>query len=201
MDLMPFGIRSVIDLLSKAMECGVGGLRTDSDAYYYTAWVSYRSLEGALKQFSTRFNYVMLYPHRIVLDRVVLETALRKEGMEKVISFVQSAEEHFNEGKYVEFCAMSRNALQETIKNLCLVLDGAEHGFSENLKRLNEICYIKSTIVKQAKEFGGSLSACGSHPPEETLSDEEAKFLLDSLYGFLGVFLLRLSSFKKKKGN
>jgi hypothetical protein len=94
---------------------------------------------------------------------------------------------------------MSRNAVQEITKSICLGLFGEEHGYSENLKRLEESGYLRGTIVKQAKEFGGSLSACGSHPPTEDLSPDEAKFLLDSLYSFLGLLALRLSSFKEKR--
>ncbi len=193
---LPLGIRSVIELLTKAGECRFSELKVNSDEYYYTALTSYRSLESALRQFLSRLNYVMLYPHRIVLDRVVLETVLKREGMDRVAFYVQSAEEHFNNGKYIEFCSMARNSLEETVKTVCLILDGSEHGYPNNLKRLEEIGYIKSTIVKQAKEFGGSLSACGSHPPAESLTSDEAKFLLDSLYSFLGLFSLRLSSFR-----
>lgn len=193
---LPLGIKSVIELLTKAAECRFSGLIVNSDEYYYTALASYRSLESASMQFLSRLNYVMLYPHRILLDRVILETVLKREGMERIASYVQSAEEHFNNGKYVEFCAMARNSLEETIKTVCLILDGNEHGYPNNLRRLEEIGYIKSTIAKQAKEFGGSLSACGSHPSTKCLSSDEAKFLLDSLYSFLGLFSLRLSSFR-----
>lgn len=197
-DFLPLGIKSVLELLTKATECRINGYRVNSDEYYYTAWVSYRSLESALKQFLIRLDYVIMYPHRIILDRMILETILRKNGLDSVITYLQSAEQYFNEKKYVEFCAISRNALQETIKNICLLLFGDEHGYPENLKRLEEIGFIRGTIVKQAKEFGGSLSAYGSHPPTDKLSPDEAKFLLDSLYSFLGLFALQLVTFKNK---
>jgi hypothetical protein len=138
-----------------------------------------------------------MYPHRLVLDRVVLKAVLRREGMDSVIFYIQSSEQHFNEKKYVEFCAMARNTLQETVKNICLVVFGSDHGFSDNLRALENSGYLRSTISKQAKEFGGSLSAFGSHPPTESLSPDEAKFLLDSLYSIVGLLALRLTTFKK----
>ena len=196
---VPKGIRSVIALLTKAVETRINYEVVHSDEYYYTAWISLRLIEAPLKQFLARLSYVLMYPHRIVLDRIVLETVLKREGMDNVINYLQSAEQHFNEKKYIEFCAMSRNALEEVVKTICLVLDGAEHGYPNNIKRLEQMNYIRGTIAKQAKEFGGSLSSCGSHPPQETLSIDEAKFLLDSLYSFLGLFALRLSNFKKLK--
>lgn len=193
---LPFGIKSVIDLLVKTVENMEAGARLRSDEHFLTARVAYFALKVALTQFLTRFDYVMMYPHRIVLDRAILETGLRKHGMDNIVGYVQSAEEHFNNQKYVEFCAMSRNALQDTVKAICLSIDGEEHGFPNNCNKLEEIGFLRSTIMKQMKEFSGSLSACGSHPPEKRLLVEEAKFLLDSLYGFLGLLTLRLSTFQ-----
>jgi hypothetical protein len=94
---LPKGINSVIELLSSAMDCRINMSKVKSDEYYYTAWLSYRFLESSLMRFLVRLSYVMMYPHRIVLDRVVLETVLKKEGMDSVIFYVQSAEQHFNE--------------------------------------------------------------------------------------------------------
>lgn len=196
---MPFGIMSVSDLLTKAMEFRIMRRTVKSDECFYTAWLTFRFLEAALKQFTTRLNYVMLYPHRIVLDRVIMETILKKNGMDKVVAYVSSAEEHFNNKKYVDFCAMSRNALEETVRTICLLLGGSDHGYALNLKHLEDIGFIRSTIFKQTKEFGGTLSSCGSHPPSKGTSDIEAKFLLDSLYGILGFLVMRYSSFEATK--
>jgi len=196
---LPFGIKSVIDLLAKAAEDMETGADVRSDEHFFTAKIVYCALKFTLTQFLTRFNYVMMYPHRIVLDRVVLETGLRKHGMDSIVGYVQSSEEYFNKQKYIEFCAMSRNALHETVKNICLIIDGEEHGFANNYGRLEDAGFLKSTIMKQMKEFSGSLSASGSHPPEKELLVEEAKFLLDSMYGFLGLLILRLSTFQDQK--
>lgn len=197
-DKLPLGISRVIDLLVRAVEALESGHRVSSDEFYCTAKVSFGALRPALTRFLTRFGYVMMYPHRIVLDRMVLETGLKKHGMERVVGYVQSAEESFNHQKYVEFCAISRNALHEAVKNVCLIVDGVEKGFPNNCRRLKEIGFLRGTIIKQMKEFSGSLSAGGSHPPKGKMSDDEAKFLLESLYGFLGLVVLRLSSFRQK---
>lgn len=196
---MPSGIRNVIDLLTRAYEYREASWHVTSDSCYYTARISFCALRPALTHLLTRFNYVMMYPHRIVADRIILETALRRHGMNRVVAYVQSAEEYFNQQKYVEFCAISRNALQEALKSICLTVDGAEHGFSSNCGRLHDIGFLKGTIIKQMKEFNGALSAGGSHPPEEEMSDDEAKFLLDSLYSFLGLVALRLSRYRKTR--
>jgi len=196
---MPKGINNIIELLIKSFEYRQKGSIITSDRYFYTASMSFFNLRAALTRLLARFNHVMMYPHRIIIDRMILETSLRKHGMFQVIDYLQSAEEYFNNTKPVEFCAMSRNALQEAVKKTALIIDGAEHGFSNNCNRFKEIGFLKSTILKQMKEFGGSLSACGSHPPDEKLSEDEIKFLLDCLYSFLGLLPLRLSKFKKKK--
>jgi len=196
---LPLGIKNIIDLLSKAFENREAKWIVLSDQFYYTAKASFRALRASLTYLLTRFDYVMMYPHRIVIDRIVLEAGLRKHGMDRVVGYIESAEEYFNQQKYVEFCAISRNALHDAIKNICFIIDGVEHGFSNNCNRLKELGFFKNTTLKQMKEFSGGLSACGSHPPEEELSNEEAKFLLDSLYGFLGLTVLSLSSFKKTK--
>jgi len=193
---LPCGLVSIIELLKRSLYCSETDSKTDRDEYFDTARLSFNRLRGSLTHLTRRFDYVMMYPHRIVLDRMVLETGLKKHGMDRVVNYVQSAEQNFNEQRYVEFCAMSRNALHEAVKTVCMIINGSEHGFSANCTRLKEIGFLKSTILKQIKEFSGSLSACGSHPPEEELSSDEAKFLLDSLYGILGVINLRLSSFK-----
>jgi len=195
---MPFGIKNVINLLTRAYENIEVSGAVATDSCYYTARITLGALRPALTHLLVRFNHVMMYPHRIVFDRMVLEGALRRHGMNRVVGYVQSAEEHFNQQKYVEFCAISRNALQEAVKSVCLTVDGAEHGFSNNCNRLHEIGFLRGTIIKQMKEFNGALSAGGSHPPEEEMSDDEAKFLLDSLYSFLGLVALRLSSYRKK---
>jgi len=132
------------------------------------------------------------------VDRKILEVGLKKHGMYQVVDFIRSAEEYFNNQKYIEFCAISRNALHQVVKKACLLIDGEEHGFSNNRNRLDEIGFLKGPIAKQMKEFSGTLSACGSHPPKEKLTDDEAKFLLDSLYSFLGLITLRLATFTKR---
>lgn len=197
-DKLPHGIKPVITLLTKAFESAETSWHVLADECYFTALLIFGTLKASLTQLLTRFDYVMMFPHRIVLDRVILETGFKKHGLDRVVGYIQSAEEHFNKQKYIEFCAMSRNALHEAVKNVCLIIDGAESDFSTNYKRLEEMGFFKSTILKQMKEFSGSLSACGSHPPKEELLSEEAKFLLDSLYGFLGLISLRLSSFKRQ---
>jgi hypothetical protein len=194
---MPSGIKQIIELLSQAFEYLQGGLTVNSQQCLYTATISFRSLKASLTILCNRFNYVIMFPHRILVDRKVLEISLRKHGMFQVLDFLQSAEEHFNNQKYVEFCAISRNALQQSISSTCMILEGEEHGFSNNINKLEEIGFLKGTISKQMKEFGGSLSACGSHPPQEKLTNEEAKFLIDLLYSFVGLMSLRLSTFKK----
>ena len=194
---MPKGINTIISLLTKAYEFRQTGFVLDSDIHLYTALLSFQNLRVALTRLLTRFNHVMMYHHRIIVDRIILETSLRKFGMFQVIDYLQSAEQHFNSQKTIEFCAMSRNALHEAVKKTALVIDGVEHGFPDNCTRFKEIGFLKSTILKQMKEFSGSLSACGSHPPTEKISEEEMKFLLDSLYSFLGLLPLRLSKFKK----
>lgn len=196
---LPLGIRGVIDLLTRSYEYLQSGLLVNSDELYYTTTISFKSLRVALRRLLGRFNYVMMYPHRILVDRTILETGLRKHGMFQVLDFVRSAEENFNNRKYIEFCAISRNALHQAVGKTCLFIDGEEHGFSSNLKRLSETGFLRSTIAKQMKEFSGSLSSCGSHPPKEKLTENEAKFLLDSLYSFLGLVSLRLSTTKKRK--
>ena len=194
---MPFGIKQIIELLTQAFEYLQAGLTVNSKEYLYTATISFRSLKAGLTILCNRFNYVIMFPHRILVDRKILEIGLRKHGMFQVLDFLQSAEEHFNNQKYVEFCAISRNALQQSIESTCLLLEGEEHGFSNNIHKLEEIGFLKGTISKQLKEFGGSLSSCGSHPPQEKLTNEEAKFLIDSLYSFVGLISLRLSTFQK----
>lgn len=196
---MPSGIREIIRLLTESFEDLQADKTVSSHENFYTALISFRALKAALTRFCGRFSYVVMFPHRIIVDRKVLEIGLRKHGMFPVLSYLQSAEEHFNNQKYVEFCAVSRNALHKAISSTCLLLDGEEHDFPTNLNRLKEIGFFKGTISKQLKEFSGSLSACGSHPPTEELTNDEAKFLIDSLYSFVGLMSLRLSTFKKPK--
>ena len=194
---LPKGIMNIVSLLKISLYYSETNFTVDRDQYYYTAKSVFLNLKGHLMHFLTRFDYVMLYPHRILLDRTILETGLKKHGYDRVLKYLQSAEEHFNKQKSEEFCAIARNALEEAINNTSLVLEAFDKGFSENLKKLKEIGFFKGTISKQIKEFRGSLSAGGSHPPEEEMSLDEMKLLLDNLYGFLGFIVIRLSKFKK----
>ena len=59
--------------------------------YFDTARVSFNNLRGALTYFTQRFDYVMMYPHRIILDRTVLETGLKKYGMDRVVQYLISS--------------------------------------------------------------------------------------------------------------
>jgi len=197
LDTLPKGIMNIISLLKKSLYYSETNFSVNRDQCYYTAKYAFLNLKGHLMHFLTRFDYVMLYPHRILLDRTILETGLKIQGYDKVLKYIQSAENHYNDQKSVEFCAIARNALEEAINNTSLVLEGFDKGFSENLNKLKEVGFFKGTISKQIKEFRGSLSAGGSHPPEEEMSLEEMKLLLDNLYGFLGFIVIRLSKFKK----
>ena len=194
----PSGIKNTIELLKKSLFNYEVDNDVLKDEYYTTARYAFFSLRGHLSHFITRFNYVMMYPHRILLDRTILETGLKRHGFDRVIKYIQSSEEHFNNKKYVEFCAMARNALEESINNASLLMEGYDHGFSNNLTKLKEIGFLKGTIVKQIKEYRGSLSAAGSHPPKEEISSDEAKLFLDQLYGFLGFITIRLSRYKEE---
>ena len=101
---------------------------------------------------------------------------------EKALQYVYASEEHYNNQKSIEFCAIARNALEEVVNNTCLILEGFDKGFSENLNKLKEIGFLKGTIVRQIKQYSGSLSAGGSHPPSEEMSLNEMKLLQDNLY-------------------
>ena len=153
---IPMGINNIILLLTKSFEYRQTEFIVKADTNLYTASLSFLNLKVALTRLLTRFNHVMMYPHRIVIDRMILETSLRKHGMFQVIDYLQSAEEHFNNQKPVEFCAISRNALHEAVKKTALIIDGVEHGFSNNCNRFKEIGFLKSTIIKQMKKFSGS---------------------------------------------
>ena len=192
------GLKNVLELLKKSLYYDETGKSTRRDASYLTAKYTFANIRGDLTHFLTRFDYVMMYPHRILLDRKILETGLKMHGFDRVIQYLESSEEYFHKQKYVEFYAMARNAIEETINNASSIKAGCDHGFANNLKKLHEIGFLKGTFLKQIKEFRGSLSAGGSHPPKEEISSDETKLLLDNLYGFLGFIAIRLSHFKKE---
>jgi len=75
---LPCGIRSIIDLLRKAIECLEMGWRVNAEQFYYTARLSFRALRSSLTQFLTRFDYVMMYPHRIVYGGDIFGVRIHK---------------------------------------------------------------------------------------------------------------------------
>ena len=190
------GILNIIGLLKESLYFAQIGSAVRRDERYSTAKYVLYAMKGNLVHFATRFDYVMMYPHRILLDKIILETGLKKHGLDKVLAYVHASEEHYNNQKSIEFCAMARNALEETVNNVSLIIEGFDKGFSENIKKLYEVNFLKGTFLKQIKEFRGSLSAGGSHPPKEEMSINEMKLLLDNLYAFIGFMVINLSKHK-----
>jgi hypothetical protein len=191
-DMIVKEIRNIIKLMKSALYYNESNSSNNRDEYLYSSKIAFSYLEGDLIHLLHRYDYVMLYPNRIILDRTILEIGLKKYGMNRVIDYLHKCEEYFNsDNKSIEFCSMARITLDECINNICLLVEGSKSDFSGNLTILENKGILKGTIKKQIKEFHGSLSSGGSHPPSEEMDRDEMKLLMDNLYSYLGFLVIR----------
>ncbi len=158
------GIKPILALLLGAHSIYTANKRLASEYIYSARMLLKNDLKPALTYYLTKFDYVMSHPRKMLLEKELLQPALKLHGFDDVFDYIVRAESNFGEEKLEESISLMRTAYEKLIFRIRELLEGTKsEKFGIDHKALFEFKFLDQGLYEYNGKLYSLLSAYGSH--------------------------------------